>query len=80
MKIIQYCDTPWIAVEDTIRRIKNAHPDIDLIYHTGDIVDHGVWETTEAGNRRIMDRVYNLFKEHFGNIPVYSVIGNHEGI
>lgn len=56
-----------------------AHPDADIIYHTGDIVDHGVWETTESGNVQIMDRVYNLFRQYFGNKPVFNVIANHEG-
>jgi sphingomyelin phosphodiesterase len=50
-----------------------------LIYHTGDIVDHGVWETTESGNIQIMERVFNLFKEVFGSTPVFHVLGNHEG-
>lgn len=50
-----------------------------MVYHTGDIVDHGVWETTFDGNRAIMDRVFNLLREVFGNVPVYSSIGNHEG-
>lgn len=50
-----------------------------MIYHTGDMVDHGIWETTFDGNRAIMDRIYNRMREIFGNIPVYSSIGNHEG-
>lgn len=75
----QTCDTPWRSIEDTLRRVRAAHPDADYIYHTGDIVDHGVWETTEAGNRAIMDRVFNMFREVFGNTPVFHAIGNHEG-
>lgn len=50
-----------------------------MIYHTGDMRDHGIWETTVEGNRRIMDRLFNLYREVFGNIPVYHVLGNHEG-
>lgn len=55
------------------------HPDADMIYHTGDMRDHGIWETTVEGNRRIMDRLFNMFREVFGTTPVYHVIGNHEG-
>lgn len=73
------CDTPWRAVEDTLLRIRAAHPDADVIYHTGDIVDHGIWETTHEGNVRIMDRVFTLFRQVFGTTPVYHVLGNHEG-
>jgi hypothetical protein len=42
--------------------------------------DHGIWETTEVGNRRIMDRLFNMFKEVFGNTPIFHVLGNHEGV
>lgn len=60
--------------------MRSAHPRVDMIYHTGDMVDHGIWETTEAGNRAIMDRIFNMFREVFGaSVPVYSCIGNHEG-
>lgn len=55
------------------------HPDADMIYHTGDMRDHGIWETTHVSNRRIMDRMFNLFREVFGTTPVYHVMGNHEG-
>lgn len=75
----QSCDSPWRAVEDVLRRVRLAHPDADYIYHTGDIIDHGVWETSFDGNRRIMDRVFNMFREVFGNTPVHHVLGNHEG-
>lgn len=51
-----------------------------MIYHTGDMRDHGIWETTHDGNRRIMDRLFNLFREVFGTTPVYHVLGNHEGV
>ncbi|CAO1438478.1 unnamed protein product [Diamesa hyperborea] len=74
----RYCDSPWAAVEDAIRQVKRQHPDVDIVYYTGDIVDHGVWETTIQGNINIMDRTYNLFKSVFGNIPVYPILGNHE--
>ena len=50
-----------------------------MVYHTGDLIDHGIWETSRSGNQVIMDRVYNMIREVFGNIPVYSVLGNHEG-
>ncbi|CRK90511.1 CLUMA_CG004132, isoform A [Clunio marinus] len=72
------CDTPWRAVEDTLRRARAAHPDADAVYHTGDIIDHGIWETTFDGNRAIMDRTFNMFREVFGNTPVFHVLGNHE--
>lgn len=75
----RWCNNPWETVENMFRRIRDAHPDVDVIYHTGDIIDHGVWETSRPGNIRIMDRIFNGMRNVFGNIPVYSVLGNHEG-
>lgn len=72
------CNTPWQALENTLQRIRSQHPQIDLIYHTGDMVDHGIWETSEAGNRRVIGRIFDLFRQIFPNVPVYSTIGNHE--
>lgn len=73
------CNIPWETVENTFRRIRDAHPDIDMIYHTGDIMDHGVWETSRPGNIATINRIYDAMRNVFGNIPVYSALGNHEG-
>ena len=50
-----------------------------MVYVTGDYVDHGIWETTQAGNTQIFDRLYAMFRTVFGNKPVFIVLGNHEG-
>ncbi|XP_070497838.1 sphingomyelin phosphodiesterase-like [Chironomus tepperi] len=72
------CDSPWEVVEDAIRSARRDHPDASIVYITGDFVDHGVWETTHAGNIAIMDRFYNLVRQVFAGVAVYPVLGNHE--
>ncbi|KXJ72005.1 sphingomyelin phosphodiesterase-like [Aedes albopictus] len=72
------CDSPWKAVEDAVREAGRRHPDAAYVYHTGDIIDHGVWETTISGNVQSITRTNNLLKEVFGATPVYNVLGNHE--
>ncbi|XP_058443157.1 sphingomyelin phosphodiesterase-like [Malaya genurostris] len=72
------CDSPWKAVEDAVREAGRKHPDAAYIYHTGDIIDHGVWETTKAGNIRSITNTISLLKEVFPSKPVYNVLGNHE--
>ncbi|XP_053681968.1 sphingomyelin phosphodiesterase-like [Sabethes cyaneus] len=72
------CDSPWVSVEDTIDHIVENHPDAAYIYHTGDIIDHGVWETSIGHNIRSMNRLHNKLIEAFPNTPVYNAIGNHE--
>ncbi len=73
------CGTPWLVIEETVRRIREAHPDASYIYYTGDSVDHGHWQRTAAGNREIMSRLYSAFRTHFPGVPVYVTLGNHEG-
>ncbi|KAL7025175.1 hypothetical protein ACKWTF_013376 [Chironomus riparius] len=72
------CGTPWQSVEDALRSANAQHPDADMVYVTGDYVDHGIWETTQAGNTQIFDRLYAMFRTVFGNKPVFIVLGNHE--
>ncbi|XP_032682117.1 sphingomyelin phosphodiesterase 1-like [Odontomachus brunneus] len=73
-----YCDTPWHAVIDALYHIKETHKDISYVYFTGDLVDHGVWETTLEGNIQIINESFHFFHEVFEDIPVYPVLGNHE--
>ncbi|XP_062542349.1 sphingomyelin phosphodiesterase-like [Armigeres subalbatus] len=72
------CDSPWKAVENAVREAGRIHPDAAYVYHTGDIIDHGVWETTIDGNIQSITLTNNLLKSVFGTKPVYNVLGNHE--
>lgn len=51
---------------------------IDAIYFTGDIVDHFMWDVSVAGMKYGIEKVYNLMRLTFGNIPMYPILGNHE--
>ncbi|XP_058058895.1 sphingomyelin phosphodiesterase-like [Anopheles bellator] len=72
------CDTPWNAVEDIIDRVAEDHPDADIIYHTGDIIDHGIWETSIGYNVRSINLVTQKLLDNFAQTPVYNILGNHE--
>lgn len=51
---------------------------IDIIYVTGDYVDHGVWDTSVSGNKHIIEKTIQGIRETFPNIAIYPVVGNHE--
>ncbi|GAB0097653.1 Sphingomyelin phosphodiesterase [Sergentomyia squamirostris] len=72
------CDSPFRAVQNAFQHIRSQHQSIDYVYFTGDIVDHGVWATSQDWNKNSMRRVHTSLRESFGGIPVYPVIGNHE--
>lgn len=73
------CDSPWEVVEDALRAARRDHPQIDMVYITGDYIDHGIWETSREGNIIIFDRFYDMVKQVFAGVPVFPVLGNHEG-
>ncbi|XP_011647307.1 sphingomyelin phosphodiesterase 1-like isoform X1 [Pogonomyrmex barbatus] len=73
-----HCDSPWHAVIDTLDHIRAEHENISYVYFTGDIIDHGVWETTIEGNVESLNKSYIQIRETFKNIPVYPILGNHE--
>ncbi|XP_066583446.1 sphingomyelin phosphodiesterase-like [Prorops nasuta] len=73
-----HCDSPWHAVTDVLDHINSTHKDIEYVYFTGDIIDHGVWETAKDGNVEILTAVYSKIHETFNHTKVFPVIGNHE--
>ncbi|XP_015119788.1 sphingomyelin phosphodiesterase isoform X2 [Diachasma alloeum] len=72
------CDVPWHAVLDALDETKTRHGDADLIYFTGDVIDHGVWETSRSVNSRSLHKIFKKMKETFRDRPVYPIFGNHE--
>lgn len=72
------CDIPWQTVQNTLQQIKESHKKIDYIYMTGDIVDHGIWDTSIPKNTESIKKVLKALKMEFPNIPVYPILGNHE--
>lgn len=72
------CDVPWYMYEDAVNQISKEHKKIDYIYFTGDIIDHGVWSTTNDGNRESIHQVNKYLKTVFPETKVFPLIGNHE--
>ncbi|XP_055686656.1 sphingomyelin phosphodiesterase-like [Lutzomyia longipalpis] len=72
------CDSPFRAVQNAFQHIRSQHQNIDYVYFTGDIVDHGIWATSFDWNKNSIRRVHTALRENFGGLPVYPVIGNHE--
>ncbi|XP_012231935.2 sphingomyelin phosphodiesterase [Linepithema humile] len=72
------CDSPWHTVVDVLDHIKATHENISYVYFTGDIIDHGVWETSVEANMKSLNKSYHQIYETFRNIPVYPILGNHE--
>ncbi|XP_055686670.1 sphingomyelin phosphodiesterase 1-like [Lutzomyia longipalpis] len=72
------CDSPWHTLENVVEEIKRRYSKIDMIYFTGDIVDHFYWKTSTEGNKKSITDLTELFKKAFPGIALYPVLGNHE--
>ncbi|KAJ9142785.1 Sphingomyelin phosphodiesterase [Pleurostoma richardsiae] len=72
------CDSP-VSLEDSLyAAIKAIVPDAAFSLFTGDIVDHAVWNTTQAQNTIDIDDAYGRMAA--AGLPlVYGTVGNHEG-
>lgn len=72
------CDLPLLTVNLTFNWIYNKHPNLKYIFYTGDTVDHHDITQSVNGNLHSINSVSNLFKSNFPDVPVYSVLGNHD--
>ncbi|KAJ8919135.1 hypothetical protein NQ315_012120, partial [Exocentrus adspersus] len=72
------CDSPPWLFGQVMSYINEVHKDIDLVYFTGDVIDHTVWQSSNEENSKVLYAVFKTFYETFPNTPVLSVIGNHE--
>lgn len=72
-----YCDMPLDVVRSALEDMRK-HKNISMIYMTGDLVAHAVWETSRTKNLEVVKTIAELFREYLGDIPVIPIIGNHE--
>lgn len=72
------CDSPFHTIEDIVQRVKAEYKHIDMIYYTGDIVDHFSWRTSIEHNSESIRKMSRYLIAQFPNVPIYPVLGNHE--
>ena len=50
----------------------------DLIYWTGDLPPHNIWNQTREGQQSALDYLTSLFQKYFGDKLIMPSVGNHE--
>lgn len=73
------CDSPGRLAENLLQQIASLKYPIDFVYFTGDYADHFGWNMTRETIKSEIKYVFDLVKRYLPNIPVYPVLGNHEG-
>lgn len=61
-----------------VHHIKSEHSDAEIIYYTGDTVDHGVWETSFDFNIEVLRKFDDYMAKEFNDKKVFPILGNHE--
>ncbi|XP_049773538.1 sphingomyelin phosphodiesterase-like isoform X5 [Schistocerca cancellata] len=72
------CDIPWHSLVSALKNAVTQNPDINYVYFTGDVIDHGVWQTSIERNNESFQLFFPTLKQAFGDAPVFSALGNHE--
>lgn len=72
------CDIPWITIQNTFDHITDSKQNFDIIYFTGDIIDHGIWATSYGYNKKSMKKVFQALRDTFKGKQIFPIVGNHE--
>jgi len=72
------CDAPMEMLELALSHVQKTHPDIDVVYMTGDLVPHNIWYTNQEENSEIIRDVSAVIRNYFPDTRVIPCLGNHE--
>ncbi|KAG5939078.1 hypothetical protein E4U53_007895 [Claviceps sorghi] len=70
------CDTPMTLEKSMYEYIKKEFPHAAFALFTGDIVDHGIHNTSKKYNKDIIEHAYSTMHDYVD--VVYGTAGNHE--
>lgn len=71
------CDTPLRTLENMLSHINKTHK-VDYVIWTGDIPPHDIWNNTRDEAAYLLHAVSKIIHKHFGHIPIFPALGNHE--
>ena len=80
LKCFRKCDSPLRTIESMYRHISKKHPNIELIYWTGDLPPHDIWNQTRQGNLEVLRETSKQLRQHFPDKVILPALGNHESV
>ena len=72
------CDIPLRTLESMLQFIQANHDDLDLVFWTGDVPAHDIWNQTRSGQISLIRTVSNMMTKYLGHVPILPALGNHE--
>ncbi|CAL4059731.1 unnamed protein product [Meganyctiphanes norvegica] len=74
-----HCDIPAHTLDHLLGQAKEiVQP--HMVYVTGDLPPHDVWDQTRDSNMAALNLTTSLLYKHFPDIPVLAALGNHEAV
>ena len=75
------CDLSTVLLHNFMQKVVSMKDEYDVIYVTGDLPPHNVWNQSREDQMASISYVVNLFKEMIpADKKVYFAVGNHEGV
>ena len=75
------CDLSTILLHNFVEKVVAMKNDYDIIYVTGDLPPHNVWNQSRDDQMKSISYIVNLFKTMLpAEKKVYFAVGNHEGV
>eukprot|EP00118_Oscarella_pearsei_P025852 m.308905 g.308905 ORF g.308905 m.308905 type:complete len:593 (+) comp45030_c0_seq1:34-1812(+) len=71
------CDPPLATVENLFAHLSSS-VDFDVVYWTGDIPQHNVWNQSRSDQLHVIDAIIRLMLKYFPGKVIYPAVGNHE--
>ncbi|MBW0519339.1 hypothetical protein O181_059054 [Austropuccinia psidii MF-1] len=71
------CDSPQSLYISMLKALTEHAPNAAFAIHTGDMVDHAVWNSVRKEVEDGIEQGHAQFST-YSNIPLYGVIGNHD--
>ncbi|CAH7686937.1 Metallo-dependent phosphatase-like protein [Phakopsora pachyrhizi] len=71
------CDSPESLYVSMLRALEEYASEAAFVVHTGDMVDHAVWNSVRREVEDGIGQGHSQFTTH-SNKPLYGVIGNHD--
>ncbi|ESP02348.1 hypothetical protein LOTGIDRAFT_92630, partial [Lottia gigantea] len=72
------CDTPIWTLNNLFEHLQQISHQFDIVYWTGDLPAHNIWNQTRQDQVDILKRLHDLFVKYFPDKTIYSALGNHE--
>lgn len=75
---VDACDVPFSLVDSLFKHLSSIQDQFDVVYFTGDIPPHNVWNQSKGDQISALQQFTDLSLKYLPKKPIYCTLGNHE--